>query len=564
MKITPLFITLLLCVTFITEIYCQDFEGKSNPIRLNIVKIEDGKVPKLEIENLRFIDSDLNSRLDANEIAKIKFNLVNKGEGRARNLKLDIKQTSNINGIEFILNQNLGNLNPQSSKEIIITIKSNMKLESGIVKADISISEFSGFSKYKNNPKQLQFPSLEFKSPNILIVDHTFSLPNGGKVTKGEIIDLSLQLQNTGQGKANDVKLTFTLDKNVLAIKGREVSVGILKAGDTKTCLLQIIANEEYDKENIEVNFTIDEYYNKYGESGTLKTSLNTRLNETPTIIAGKQWEETEIITSQLGSHIDKNIPKNNKVNKRFALIIGNEDYTSHQMGLRSEQNVDFAKNDARIFKEYALNTLGVKEENLIFKIDATSGILSQELNRIIKLTELEEEDAELIIYYAGHGYPDELTKVPYLIPVDVSGSELSNGVNLQELYLRLGNLKAKKVTVFLDACFTGGGRESGLMASRGVKVKPKEGALKGNLVVFSASSGDQSSLPYVDENHGIFTYHLLKKLQDTKGKISYGDLYDGVKVEVQKIALRKQGMDQEPKVNTSQKVAENWRNWKF
>ena len=564
MKITPLFITLLLCVTFITEIYCQDFEGKSNPIRLNIVKIEDGKVPKLEIENLRFIDSDLNSRLDANEIAKIKFNLVNKGEGRARNLKLDIKQTSNINGIEFILNQNLGNLNPKSSKEIIITIKSNMKLESGIVKADISISEFSGFSKYKNNPKQLQFPSLEFKSPNILIVDHTFSLPNGGKVTKGEIIDLSLQLQNTGQGKANDVKLTFTLDKNVLAIKGREVSVGILKAGDTKTCLLQIIANEEYDKENIEVNFTIDEYYNKYGESGTLKTSLNTRLNETPTIIAGKQWEETEIITSQLGSHIDKNIPKNNKVNKRFALIIGNEDYTSHQMGLRSEQNVDFAKNDARIFKEYALNTLGVKEENLIFKIDATSGILSQELNRIIKLTELEEEDAELIIYYAGHGYPNELTKVPYLIPVDVSGSELSRGVNLQELYLRLGNLKAKKVTVFLDACFTGGGRESGLMASRGVKVKPKEGALKGNLVVFSASSGDQSSLPYIDENHGIFTYHLLKKLQDTKGKISYGDLYDGVKVEVQKIALRKQGMDQEPKVNTSQKVAENWRNWKF
>ena len=83
--------------------------------------------------------------------------------------------------------------------------------------------------------------------------------------------------------------------------------------------------------------------------------------------------------------------------------------------------------------------------------------------------------------------------------------------MNLQELYQKLGSLKAKKVTVFLDACFTGGGRVSGLMASRGVKVKPKEGSLSGNLVVFSASSEEQSSLPFNDEQHGIFTYHLLK-----------------------------------------------------
>ena len=557
-------IVLICMITFFNNAISQEIKGRSVPISLNISKIENGKVPKLEIENLRFIDNDLNSRLDANENAIIKFNLVNIGEGRARNLKLDIIQTSNIDGIEFSLNNNLGNLNPKSSQEVIISIESNMKLESGIVKVNISISEFSGFSKYKNSPKQLQFPSLEFKSPEILIVDHTFSLPNGGKVTKGEIIDLTLQLQNTGQGIANDVKLTFTLDKNVLAIKGREVTIGKLKAGETRTCLLQIIANEEYDKEEIEVMFRIDEYYKKYGDNGIITTSLNTELNETPTIIAGQQWEKTEIITSQLGSHVDKNIPTNNKVNNRFALVIGNEDYTSHQMGLKSEQNVDFAKNDARTFKEYALKTLGVKEENLKFILDATSGIMSQELNRIIKLTELEEKNAELIIYYAGHGYPDELTKVPYLIPVDVSGADLSRAIDLQELYQRLGNLKAEKVTIFLDACFTGGGRESGLMASRGVKVKPKEGALKGNLVVFSASSGDQSSLPYVDESHGIFTYHLLKKLQESEGKISYGDLYDIVKVEVKKTALRNQGMDQGPKVNTSQTVADSWRNWKF
>jgi len=194
---------------------------------------------------------------------------------------------------------------------------------------------------------------------------------------------------------------------------------------------------------------------------------------------------------------------------------------------------------------------------------NATSGVMSQKLTQVIELIKLEGDDAELIIYYAGHGFPDD-QKVPHLIPVDVSGGDLSRAINLQDLYQKLGNLKAKRVTVFLDACFTGGGRELGLMASRGVKVKPKEGSLSGNLVVFSASSGDQSSLPFNKEKHGIFTYHLLDALQTSKGELNYGELYDKIELEVNKTALRNQSTEQTPKVNTSQKVANDWRNWKF
>ena len=42
---------------------------------------------------------------------------------------------------------------------------------------------------------------------------------------------------------------------------------------------------------------------------------------------------------------------------------------------------------------------------------------------------------AELIVYYAGHGYPDETTKVPYLIPVDVPASDLSYAIKLDDFY---------------------------------------------------------------------------------------------------------------------------------
>ena len=542
---------------------CQNIQGRSKPQSLNISKIEDGKVSKLEITKLFFKDNDLNSRLDANENASIKFNLINDGDGRARNLKLNVKQISRIDGLELYFDEYLGNLSPGESKEIIVSVRSNIKLETGLVKVNIYISEANGFSKYKNNPKQIQFPSLEFKSPEVRIVDHTFSLPKGGKLAKGELVDLTLQLQNIGQGKATDVVLSFTLNENVLAIKGKEFPISILRPGESKSCLLQFIANEEYDKTEIDIYYDISEYYNKYGDNGVITTSLNVELKETPTIIAGKEWHETDIITAQLTSSVDKNIPTNRKVSNRFALVIGNEDYASSQFGLQKEQNVDYAVNDAIVFEQYALKTLGVKKENMFSITNATSGIMSQEIKKVIKLTELEGKDAELIIYYAGHGFPDD-QKVPHLIPVDVSGGDLSRAINLQELYKSLGNLKAKKVTVFLDACFTGGGRESGLMASRGIKVKPKEGSLGGSLVVFSASSGNQSSLPFNKEKHGAFTYHLLKALQDSEGDISYGNLYDAINIEVNKTTLRNQTMEQTPKVNTSSKVINDWRNWKF
>ena len=103
-----------------------------------------------------------------------------------------------------------------------------------------------------------------------------------------------------------------------------------------------------------------------------------------------------------------------------------------------------------------------------------------------------------------------------------------------------------------------------GLMASRGVTVKPKEGEPSGNTVVFSASSEKQSALPFHKEKHGIFTYHLLDALQSSKGKLNYGELYDKIELEVNKTALRKHSMKQTPKVNTSLKVINDWRNWKF
>jgi len=275
--------------------------------------------------------------------------------------------------------------------------------------------------------------------------------------------------------------------------------------------------------------------------------------------------KKTETIKKYSVSEIDINIPvTEKKYENKYALIIGNEDYSSYQMGLNTESNVDFAVNDAQIFKLYAKSTLGIPDENIIYLENAKAVEMSRAIKTLTTVIKNTNGKGDILFYYAGHGFPDEIEKEPYLIPVDVSGSDLQFAVKLDDLYKQLTEYPAQKVTVILDACFSGGARNQSLVATRGVKVKPKDNILKGNIVVFTASSGEQSSLSYKDNNHGLFTYYLLKKIQETNGNISYKELSDYLTEQVSiKSALINQ-KEQNPQTLISVTAKDNWALWKF
>jgi uncharacterized caspase-like protein len=226
--------------------------------------------------------------------------------------------------------------------------------------------------------------------------------------------------------------------------------------------------------------------------------------------------------------------------------------------------NVEFARNDASAFKEYAIKTLGIPEQNITFLTDATLGEMSQGLDKMNKIIKVTEGSAEVFFYYAGHGLPDENTKEAFLIPVDVNGSNLNYALSLKSVYSKLLEFPSKRVSIFLDACFSGGARNQGLISARGVKVKPKEQSLAGKTVVFTASSGEQSSLPYKAKGHGLFTYFLLKKLQETKGDITYKELSDYISKSVKLNSILVNDKEQSPQTNTSVDVQNEWMNWKL
>lgn len=264
-------------------------------------------------------------------------------------------------------------------------------------------------------------------------------------------------------------------------------------------------------------------------------------------------------------SDVDRQIPETSlENNKTFALVIGNEDYSEYQKDLKSEANVEYAASDARIFSEYLIKTLGLPAENVTLMVNATAGQMRRGLSKMRAITKAYEGDANIIFYYAGHGLPDEDTHMPYLVPVDVNSSDLEYAVNLEDAYNTLTGFDAKRVTVFLDACFSGGGRNEGLIRSRGIKIKPKSPFVLGNLIVFAATSEDQQAYSFAEKAHGMFTYYLLKGLRISKGLITYGELADFIHINVSRKSVLINEKEQEPEMFVSPALESGWRGIQF
>lgn len=370
-------------------------------------------------------------------------------------------------------------------------------------------------------------------------------------------------VQNVGQGAANEVVLSLPVPENMFClIDNANEFLGSLAPGEQRLVEYSLVANNNYEAADIKLDFNLSEKHRKYSENRDITIAMNQSVASEKLVVEGKYEESKAIIMGSLTSAVDKNIPFNTYKNpNRIALIIGNEDYSGN---LNAEINVAYAVNDASVFRQYAINTLGVPENNVYYSVNATAGEMRRNIDLVAKLLEKMGPASELIFYYAGHGLPDEASKIPYLIPVDVDAGNLISAIKLSEVYSKFGNSGAGRITVFLDACFTGGGRNQGLLAARGIRVIPKQETVTGNMVVFAAATGQQSALPLAKEQHGLFTYYLLKKLQESGGKVSYDELSDYITRSVSIESLRENGKEQDPEVNISPRLTEEWKTWKL
>lgn len=253
---------------------------------------------------------------------------------------------------------------------------------------------------------------------------------------------------------------------------------------------------------------------------------------------------------------VDTNIPATTaKAENTFAVIIGNENY-------QRVAPVQYAANDAATFATYCQKTLGIPQKNIRGYKNATYGTLLAALKDLQEIATAYKGNIDVIFYYAGHGIPSESDLSAYLLPVDADGTQVEACLSTKKLYNTLNSLGARQVVVLMDACFSGAQRGNGMLASaRGVALKVKNDVPQGNMVVFTAANGQQTAYPYQEKGHGMFTYFLLKKLQDTKGNVTLGDLVDYVSEQVAQQSVVVNKHSQTPTVIPATELSGNWRN---
>ena len=354
------------------------------------------------------------------------------------------------------------------------------------------------------------------------------------------------KLINEARKKAQDSnKLTWDLDANLLDSDG-EFYLMEGKMDEANTIWKQLKAKYPNYVE-----------LNKYEVANvfTRKMYEQEQIANKPSIASSSS---NKPIIPSVVSDIDENIPQNAVVgNPVFAVIIANENYLE-------VDKVPYASHDGEAFKKYCEQTLGIPQSNVKLVTDATLNNIKRQLNWLGQVMDVYQGEASIVFYYAGHGIPDEKSGSAYILPVDGVGNDVSTGISLDKLYSDLSSKPAKSVVVLLDACFSGARRDGGMLASaRGVAIKAKQNAPKGNMIVLSAAQGDETAYPYNEKGHGMFTYYLLKKLQETKGDVSFGELADYVTEEVKKQSVVTNGKMQTPLVTPSNNVT-NWRNWKL
>jgi len=219
---------------------------------------------------------------------------------------------------------------------------------------------------------------------------------------------------------------------------------------------------------------------------------------------------------------------------------------------------VDFARRDARLMRDYLVQAMGFREENIIMALDQQA--TKATFNRIFEgqlQNYIKSGESDVFVYYSGHGAPDVESAVGYFVPHDADPNYAAQtGYSLEQFYRQLNELEARSVTVVVDACFSGGS-EAGMLIQEAspifISVEHPAANLESG-VVLTSSSGDQISSWYREKGHGLFTYFFLKGIRgeadgDQDGKVTSEEVFGYLMENVPYLARRLFNREQTPQL---------------
>lgn len=227
-----------------------------------------------------------------------------------------------------------------------------------------------------------------------------------------------------------------------------------------------------------------------------------------------------------VASDVDRPTYKMPESASKFAIVVGIEKYSEIP-------EVSFAERDAAVMKDH-LVAMGFPQRNIILLTGQKATRSGLVKNIETWLSNNVNHNSTVFFYYSGHGAPDPVTGEAYLVPFDGDPNYLGEtGYALSRLYQKLGELKARRVMIVLDSCFSGsGGRSVLAKGARPLVLAPESQPLPSKLIVLSATQGAQISTSSPGRGHGLLTYYYLKALNE--GNTEIDDIYSFLKPRVE------------------------------
>jgi len=206
---------------------------------------------------------------------------------------------------------------------------------------------------------------------------------------------------------------------------------------------------------------------------------------------------------------------------RRLAVLIGNNDYKKPIPELETPI-ADIGKTAEILKTRFGFEPLVLKNAGKAQIIEA--------LNKIA--AEATAEDS-VLLFYAGHGYLMDDTKMGFWIPVDASVKTAGGWISNADISKLLAAIKARQLILVSDSCFSGSLTKEQKIVGNAVS-KPEDVRRRRSVMVL-ASGGDEPVSDEGKEGHSVFAWNLIQTLQSINGVTPGYEVYRNVRGQVMK-----------------------------
>ena len=261
----------------------------------------------------------------------------------------------------------------------------------------------------------------------------------------------------------------------------------------------------------------------------------------------------------QRGLTIKPRINQLPAANKRFALIIGIDEYSDPQIsGLHGAQR------DAQTLAEALVRYAGFPPEQVILLTnDAAPGrrpLRSVMLQRLSNLRGVVPKDGLLLVAFSGHGI--ERGGKAFLLPADaVAADDVAlledTAISVERMRDSIRATGVRQVMLILDACrndpTAGRSNAANLMTEamrRGFDFSARNQGVEAFVTLYATAVG-QRAYEYSEKQQGYFTWALIEGLKgaaaNKKGEVTLGELKRYIENTVPQRVKLELGREQKP-----------------